>query len=91
MAPKKDLRALVAERGVLTMTEAASAVAGEPIRGSWWSHRAGSAIFLHLAKEENGSFGVTEGCVALRLADMLTLLARVTDETHMTIGLSSAA
>lgn len=52
---------------------------------------AGSAIFFHLAKEEGASLGPTEGCVALRLADMLDVLGRVTGETRMTITLASAA
>jgi L,D-peptidoglycan transpeptidase YkuD (ErfK/YbiS/YcfS/YnhG family) len=34
---------------------------------------AGSAIFLHLARED---YGPTEGCVALARADLLALLAR---------------
>ncbi|MBO6636270.1 L,D-transpeptidase family protein [Parvibaculum sp.] len=35
---------------------------------------AGSAIFFHLAKEADGALLPTEGCVALRLQDMLTVL-----------------
>ena len=52
---------------------------------------AGSAIFLHIAKQEGESFGATEGCVALRLADMLALLARITPEAFMDIAPASAA
>jgi len=53
---------------------------------------AGSAIFFHLAKEEEGGhLAATEGCVALRLADMLQVLARATPDTRMTIEPSSAS
>ncbi len=48
---------------------------------------AGSAIFFHLAKKKDGILQPTEGCVALDLADMLDVLARVTPETRMTIAL----
>ena len=47
---------------------------------------AGSAIFIHLAKEENGELQPTQGCVALRLDDMLALLARIDDETTISIS-----
>lgn len=46
---------------------------------------AGSAIFFHLANEKNGVLQPTEGCVALRLADMLQVLARCTSQTRMRI------
>lgn len=50
---------------------------------------AGSAIFFHLAKEEEGGrLGATEGCVALRLPDMLSVLARLTPETRMEVELA---
>ena len=48
---------------------------------------AGSAIFFHLAKVKDGVLQPTEGCVALVLADMLEVLARVTPDTCMTIDL----
>ena len=48
--------------------------------------RAGSAIFLHLAKEEEGALAPTQGCVALRRDDMLQLLARITSETRIKIA-----
>ncbi|HMM14871.1 MAG TPA: L,D-transpeptidase family protein [Parvibaculum sp.] len=50
---------------------------------------AGSAIFFHLANEKGGELGATEGCVALRLADMLVLLARVAPATEMEIALAA--
>lgn len=46
---------------------------------------AGSAIFFHLAKEEDGCLKPTEGCVALRLEDMLQVLALCGPETAMEI------
>lgn len=48
---------------------------------------AGSAIFFHLAKTEGGTLAATEGCVALPLADMRAVLARIGADTHMTIGI----
>ena len=47
----------------------------------------GSAIFFHLAKHVNGALQPTEGCVALVLADMLEVLASVTENTRMEIRL----
>ena len=47
---------------------------------------AGSAIFFHIANEKNGVLQPTEGCVALRLADMLKVLSRCTPRTTMQIG-----
>lgn len=32
-------------RGIATLRELCDAVAGEPVRGSWWGHRAGKRIF----------------------------------------------
>jgi len=52
---------------------------------------AGSAIFFHLAKDDGDRLAATEGCVALRLADMLHVLARIAPETRMTVELMSAA
>ena len=42
----------------------------------------GSAVFMHVAKPD---FAPTEGCVALRLEDLLDLLARVPAETRLDI------
>ena len=47
---------------------------------------AGSAIFIHLAKEEHGELQPTAGCVSLRHDDMLALLAQIDDETVVTIS-----
>lgn len=46
---------------------------------------AGSAVFFHLAREEGGELQPTEGCVALRLADMLEVIALCGPESRMTI------
>jgi len=43
----------------------------------------GSAIFLHLARP---NFAPTEGCVALRRADLLKLLPRLSPRTRIRIG-----
>ena len=47
----------------------------------------GSAIFFHLAKETDAGLRPTEGCVALRLPDMLQVLARCGPRTLMRIEL----
>jgi hypothetical protein len=39
----------VRQRGVLAQTDAVSLVAGERIRGSWWAHPRGKAIFWALS------------------------------------------
>ena len=46
---------------------------------------AGSAVFFHLAREEKGELQPTEGCIALRLEDMLSVLALCGAETRMRI------
>lgn len=46
-------------------------------------HGFGSAIFLHLARDD---FGPTEGCVAIPLAAMLRILPRIGPHTQITIG-----
>ncbi len=43
----------------------------------------GSAIFLHLARED---YGPTEGCVALSRADLLGVLAEVDAASRVVIG-----
>ncbi|MGE0056081.1 MAG: L,D-transpeptidase [Hyphomicrobium sp.] len=43
----------------------------------------GSAIFLHIARED---FSPTEGCVALRKRDLRSLLARVRSTTQLVIS-----
>ncbi|MGV8997643.1 MAG: L,D-transpeptidase family protein [Parvibaculaceae bacterium] len=47
----------------------------------------GSAIFFHLANEKNHMLQATEGCVALRLADMQRVLALISSTTQMEISL----
>lgn len=43
----------------------------------------GSAIFLHIAKPD---YSTTEGCVAVNMQDMLTLLSAIVADTHIVIG-----
>jgi len=43
----------------------------------------GSAIFLHVARED---YAPTEGCVALALPDLLTLLREITVETRLCVN-----
>lgn len=45
---------------------------------------AGSAIFLHVAKE---GYAPTEGCIALALPDLLTVLAECGTETRLCVDL----
>lgn len=45
----------------------------------------GSAIFLHLMREEDGEIKPTEGCVALRRPDFEEVLALCSPETVFTI------
>lgn len=47
---------------------------------------AGSAIFMHLAREEGDGFRPTEGCVALRRRDLLRLLPMIGRATRLRIG-----
>lgn len=48
----------------------------------------GSAIFFHLAREEeDGGYGPTEGCVAVSRADMLKLLQLCGPDSQMRIGI----
>lgn len=49
---------------------------------------AGSAIFFHLAKSKDGALQPTEGCVALLLEDMRSVLKRVTPQTRMTVRIT---
>jgi L,D-peptidoglycan transpeptidase YkuD (ErfK/YbiS/YcfS/YnhG family) len=49
---------------------------------------AGSAIFMHLARD---GFKPTEGCVALRPADMRRLLPLLSDRTELVIGSGPAS
>ena len=43
----------------------------------------GSAVFLHLARE---NFGPTAGCVSMTKSEMLRLLARLGPDTKIVIG-----
>jgi L,D-peptidoglycan transpeptidase YkuD (ErfK/YbiS/YcfS/YnhG family) len=43
----------------------------------------GSAIFMHIARPD---FAPTEGCVALRRADLLRLLSRLPRHAEIVIG-----
>jgi hypothetical protein len=40
-----NARALLRKKGALTLSQLAEAIAGEPIKGSWWSHPKGKLIF----------------------------------------------
>jgi hypothetical protein len=49
----KNARALLRQRGLLTLSELASLVAGEEIRGTWWAHPKGKEIFAVATKLED--------------------------------------
>lgn len=49
MSAPHELSAFVRERGLVAQTEAVNLVAGATIRGSWWSHPRGEAIFRALS------------------------------------------
>jgi hypothetical protein len=47
-SPPAGLSGLVKEAGVISERALIEAVAGEPVRGSWWGHASGHAIFRAL-------------------------------------------
>lgn len=47
----------------------------------------GSAIFFHLAREDEDGYGPTEGCIAVSREDMLKLLQLCDEDTVMRIGM----
>lgn len=46
----------------------------------------GSAIFLHVAREENGSFRPTAGCVSMKVENLLAVLADCSPATMIDVG-----
>lgn len=46
--PSPPLAGVVRERGLVSERDLIDQVAGEPVRGSWWGHPAGQAIFRAL-------------------------------------------
>lgn len=59
-----NARALLRKRGLLTLSELASLVAGEEIRGTWWAHPKGKEIFAVATKLEEAK-GVLVAKLAL--------------------------
>jgi hypothetical protein len=49
MAARFDPARFVEKHGLVVTKQLAEAIAGEPIRGSWWSHPKGKAIFRALS------------------------------------------
>jgi hypothetical protein len=60
----KNVRALLRKRGLLTLSELASLVAGEEIRGTWWAHPKGKEIFAVATKLEDA-----KGVLVAKLVD----------------------
>lgn len=59
-----NARALLRKRGLLTLSELASIVAGEEIRGTWWAHPKGKEIFAVATKLEDA-----KGVLVAKLVD----------------------
>jgi hypothetical protein len=59
-----NARALLRKRGLLTLSELASLVAGEEIRGTWWAHPKGKEIFAVATKLEDA-----KGVLVAKLVD----------------------
>lgn len=64
-----NARALLKKRGAMTLGELAEAIAGEPIKGSWWSHPKGKLIFnVTSALEES------QGVLSCKLGGRVTFV-----------------
>lgn len=81
-----NARALLKKRGAMTLAELAEAIAGEPIRGSWWSHPKGKLIFGVTSALED-----SKSVLACKLGGRVTFVDEalfpalyrvVTDETY---------
>jgi len=64
-----NARALLKKKGVMTLAELAEAIAGEPIKGSWWSHPKGKLIFNVTSALEDAA-----GVLACKLAGRVTFV-----------------
>ena len=60
-------RAWLRKRGIATLRELGDAVAGEPVRGSWWAHRAGKQIFAAASALDDDPDVITTKLVAGRV------------------------
>jgi len=90
MAAGFDPVAFVARHGVVLASangpvpSLAEAVAGEPIRGSWWSHPKGSAIFAALGAVDDSpdvlSFRLVDGKVTFVHRRLWPALVRLAGE-----------
>lgn len=52
------------------------------------SHK-GSAIFIHIARKKNQSYGSTDGCVAFSKPDLLKIIAQINTKTQIKIPKNS--
>lgn len=90
-----SLKALVKKKGLVTQTEAASFVAGESIRGSWWTHPRGKEIFRALTELEDDedvrSCKLIDGKVTFVHRRLWPALLRVAQERDLFPKPSAAA
>lgn len=64
-----NARSLLKKKGVMTLAQLAEAIAGEPIKGSWWSHPKGKLIFNVTSALEDAP-----GVLACKLAGRVTFV-----------------
>ena len=64
-----NARALLKKKGAMTLAGLAEAIAGEPVKGSWWSHPKGKLIFNVTSALEDA-----EGVLACKLGGRVTFV-----------------
>jgi hypothetical protein len=94
-AVPSSLAELVRARGVISERALIDAVAGEPVRGSWWGHRASQAIFraLEALRDEPDVFlcKLLEGKQTYLHRRLWPALLRIQSEGALWPALSPAA
>ena len=91
----QSLKPLAKKKGLLTQMEAASVVAGESIRGSWWAHPRGKEIFRALSELDDDddvrSCKLVDGKVTFVHRRLWPALLRVAEERSLFPKPSAAA
>ena len=84
MAARFDPARFVEKRGLVVTRELAEAIAGAPIRGSWWSHAKGKSIFRALSaladRDDVKFFKLIGGKVTIAHRRVWPALVRLADE-----------